>query len=91
MSCGSLDGRGVWGRMDTCICMAESLCCPPETITILLIGYTSIQNKKFNKKRKGVLCIDSFLKISTVTNMLFTYHLFTCMIPVSPTLSVPSD
>ena len=21
---GSLDGRGVWGRMDTCICMAES-------------------------------------------------------------------
>ena len=22
---GSLDGSGVWGRMDTCICMAESL------------------------------------------------------------------
>ena len=22
MSCGSLDGRGVWGRMDTCICTA---------------------------------------------------------------------
>ena len=30
--CGSLDGRGVWRRMDTCICMAESLCCSPETI-----------------------------------------------------------
>ena len=29
------------------ICMAESLCCPPETITTLLIGYTPIQNKKF--------------------------------------------
>ena len=27
-SCGSLDGRGVWGRIDTRICMAESLCCP---------------------------------------------------------------
>ena len=38
----SLDGRGVWGRMDTCICMAESLCCPPETITALLIGYVPI-------------------------------------------------
>jgi len=91
--CGSLDRRGVWGRMDTCIpgsgkshpgghgnplqysclknpqgwrslmgyspwgcksqnnwetstaqdtgiCMAESLCCPLKTITILLIGYT---------------------------------------------------
>ena len=31
--CGSLDGRGVWARMDTCICMAESLPCPPETIS----------------------------------------------------------
>ena len=36
MLCGSLDGRVVWGRMDTCICMPESLCCPPETITTLL-------------------------------------------------------
>ena len=24
--CGNVDGREVWGRMDTCICMAESLC-----------------------------------------------------------------
>ena len=32
---GSLDGRGVWGKMDTCICMAEPFCCPPEAITIL--------------------------------------------------------
>ena len=42
MLCGSLDGRGVWGRMDTCVCMAESLHCLPETITILLIGYNPI-------------------------------------------------
>ena len=42
------DGRGVWGRMDTCVCMAESLCSSLETIMILLIGYTPIQNlKKF--------------------------------------------
>ena len=39
---GGLDGRGVWGRMDTCKCMAESLCCPLEAITTLLIGYTPI-------------------------------------------------
>ena len=45
-SCGHLDGRGVWGRMDTCICVAQSLHCSPETITILLIDYTPIQNKK---------------------------------------------
>ena len=37
--------------MDTCICMAESLCCPPETITALLIGYTPIQNKKVLKNK----------------------------------------
>ena len=36
---GSLDGRGAWERMDTHICVVESFCCPPETITTLLIGY----------------------------------------------------
>ena len=36
---GCLDGRGVWGRMDTFICRAETLGCPPETITTLLISY----------------------------------------------------
>ena len=32
---GSLDGRGVWGRRVTYICMAKSLCFPSETITTL--------------------------------------------------------
>ena len=41
MLSGSLDGKGAWGRMERCICMAESLCCPPETIT-LLTGYIPI-------------------------------------------------
>ena len=31
------------------ICVAESLCCSPEIITTLLIGYTPMQNKKFFK------------------------------------------
>ena len=34
----SLDVREVWGRMDTCICVAESLCCSPETVTTLLVN-----------------------------------------------------
>ena len=54
--CGSLGGRGVWGRMDTCICMTESLCCTPEAITTLLIGYTPVQNKSL--KRKSELISD---------------------------------
>ena len=38
--------------MDTCILMAESLHGSPETVTILLICYTPIQNKKLKKKQK---------------------------------------
>ena len=35
--------EGCWGRMDTCICVAESLPCLPGTTTILLIGYFVVQ------------------------------------------------
>ena len=42
MLCGSLGGRGVWGRIDTRVYMAESLPCSPETTTPLLISYTSV-------------------------------------------------
>ena len=41
--CGSLDGREVWGRMDTCVCTAASLHCSNETITILLICHSPVQ------------------------------------------------
>ena len=51
MLCGSQDGRGVGGKMDTCICMAESLNSSHETITVLLIDYTQKQNKKFKIKK----------------------------------------
>ena len=42
---GSLDGRGVWGRTDTCACISESLHCSPESIT-LLISYIPIFKKE---------------------------------------------
>ena len=48
--CNILDGRGAQGRMDTCRCMAESLCCPPESVTILLTGYTVIKNQNLLEK-----------------------------------------
>ena len=35
-------GQVVWGRMDACVRMAESVCCAPDTITVLLNGYTPI-------------------------------------------------
>ena len=42
MLSGSLDERGVWGRMDSGICTVEDLGCSPETTTTSLIGYTLI-------------------------------------------------
>ena len=36
---GSLDRRGIWGRIYTCVCVAESLCCSPETITTLFVNW----------------------------------------------------
>ena len=48
MICSSLDGKGVWGRMETGIHIAESSHCLLETITTLLTGYTPIQSKKFS-------------------------------------------
>ena len=69
MLCASLDGRGVRGRMDTWICMAEFLRCASETTTIFLIGYTPTQNVFGVKIKKEVTrlfqadrrTIDSFL------------------------------
>ena len=40
--CNRLEGRGASGRMDTCICMAESFHCSPKTITRLLRGYIPV-------------------------------------------------
>ena len=45
--CVSVDGSGVWDRMDSCIRMTESLPRSPETITTLLTGHMPTQNKKF--------------------------------------------
>ena len=47
MSCGSLDGRGVWERRDTCECMPESLCCPRETINIFNQLDSNRKQKKY--------------------------------------------
>ena len=37
--CGSLDGRSIWGRMDTRTRVAEPLCCAPETVTASFVSY----------------------------------------------------
>lgn len=37
--------EGTLGRMDTCMCVAESPPCSPETVTTLLISYTLIKKE----------------------------------------------
>ena len=61
MLCDSLDGREVWGDMDTCMCMTESLHSSPETMTTLLTGYTPIQNATL---LIGYVCVLSHLRVS---------------------------
>ena len=65
---------GLWGRMNTCICMAESLHCSPKVTTTLLIGHTPLQNvlvlnknkyiPKKKKKRRSLLPLVSTKLIS---------------------------
>ena len=45
--CNNQNGKTIWKRIDTCICITESLCCAPEINTTLLINYTPISFKKF--------------------------------------------
>ena len=63
-----MDGRGVWGRMETCICLAESLSCSLEIIATLLIGYTLILFLKMKR----------FLKhecdTATLSNLCIAYN-----------------
>ena len=49
--------EGVGGRIDTHICMAESLCCLLETVATLFISYTPIQKIKFKVWGKKRLCV----------------------------------
>ena len=41
--------------MDTRIRIAKPFCCSPKTITILLISYTPMQDKKLKEKKKKTL------------------------------------
>ena len=57
MLCSSLDERGVWGRMDTCVCTPKSLDCPPETITTLLMAILWYKKFKNNNEWKLIILL----------------------------------
>ena len=96
MLCSSLDARGVLGKMDTRMCMAESLCCPPETITTLLISY-SVQSLSrvwlFTTPWTAACQVSlsftisqSLLKLTSIESIMPSNHLILCC----PLLLLPS-
>ena len=52
MLCSSLDERGAWGRMDTCVCTPKSLDRQPETTTTLLMAILWYKKFKNNNEWK---------------------------------------
>ena len=64
----SLGGRGVWGRMDACICTDQYLHCSPETTKTLLIPLLQFKTRslKFEKKMLSWKCKDSSVSEMTV-------------------------
>ena len=68
MLCGSLIGRGVWGRMDTCKCLVESLPCSLETIPALFVNLLCCNTKekvREKKRRRQQISLQP-LKLATV-------------------------
>ena len=49
-----VNSKGNLGRMDTGICLVESLCCPPETVTTLLMDYNI--KEKVKKQQSELSC-----------------------------------
>ena len=50
VSCGSLDGRGVWGRVDTYVCVTVSLLCTWNYHSAVNWLYSSIKQKVEKKQ-----------------------------------------
>ena len=89
--CGTLDRRGVWGRMYMFLCMAESLCCLPETITTLLIGYRFSSVQLLSRVRLfatpwiaacqaslSITTSRSLLKLMSIQSVTPSSHLILC-------------
>ena len=97
--CGSLDGRGLWGRMDACVCVTESLCSPHKTLTTLLISYQFSSVRSLSRLRlfatpwtaahQASLSntnSSSLLKLMSIESVMPSNHLILCR----PLLLLPS-
>ena len=88
MLCGSLKGREIWWRMDTCICVAESLCCACETITTLLFGCCCLVTKSCPALCDLMDCstpgfpvlhyLPEFAQTQSIESVMLSNHLILC-------------
>ena len=67
--CNNLSGKRIWKRIDAFLGITESLCCIPETNTILLINYTSIKIKR-NARNARKKCKRKRVSLGSKTNLL---------------------
>ena len=47
--CSNLNGKRIWKRTDTCVCITESLCCTPEMNTFL-VNHIPVWHKNLKKE-----------------------------------------
>ena len=90
----SLDGRRVWGRMDTCTDMAEILSCSPGTTTPLLISCALIQKSlKFKLLKKFKIWKNNLLSFYRMKSEQYSIE-FKALCPWTslpcPVLSLPT-
>ena len=84
---GSPDGRGVWGRLDTCAHVAEFLCCPPETNSVNWLHsstkYTFLKNS-FKGSVSSYHCV--LLIVLVVGTVEIMWHFKASFVLFRPTL-----
>ena len=69
MLCGRLYERGVWGRMDMCICMAKSFHCSAETNITLFESFHCLAET-------NIILFESFHCLAETNTTLFVYQLY---------------
>ena len=74
--------RGVLERMGTCICVTESLCCSPETITTLFVNQLYPNTKLKVKEKRFIDVLQELTHFHCYLILFWTHHnivIFFCL------------
>ena len=70
--CSKVNGKRIWKRINTCVCITESLCCTPETNITLLINY-KIKQKSFKTFKKNKQNCSTYRKIEEIKSYVWFF------------------